>query len=335
MTSRTTSSTAVTEPRHVYWLPAVAILAIAALGFGLMWTARDQLPDPLAVHWGPDGRADGFATVDSALVTNVLLTLALPLLLIGLGAGVRQVRLLGPIAVGVAAFMASVLFGGALAQRGLSEPAAADNWWPIGVGALSGIGLATALWLVLRRPRAVAAAATTIPAGAPRLTTAPGTRVAWTGRTARGKALGWFAALGVVPTLALAVWFLAAGSLGGGIAMIVVTALLAVLMTCMWARVTIDQRGVRAVGAGAIRWVHVPLETIEMASVTPLVHPVGEFGGYGVRGGFDGSFGLITAEGPALRLDRAGQGAYFLTVDAPDQAAATVNALLVAARRGS
>ena len=31
MTSRTTSSTAVTEPRHVYWLPAVAILAIAAL----------------------------------------------------------------------------------------------------------------------------------------------------------------------------------------------------------------------------------------------------------------------------------------------------------------
>lgn len=111
MTSRTTSSTAVTEPRHVYWLPAVAILAIAALGFGLMWTARDQLPDPLAVHWGPDGRADGFATVDSALVTNVLLTLALPLLLIGLGAGVRQVRLLGPIAVGVAAFMASVLFG--------------------------------------------------------------------------------------------------------------------------------------------------------------------------------------------------------------------------------
>lgn len=163
------------------------------------------------------------------------------------------------------------------------------------MGALSGIGLATALWLVLRRPRAVAAAATTIPAGAPRLTTAPGTRVAWTGRTARGKTLGWFAALGVVPSCPGRL--VSRGRLlGGGIAMIVVTAVLAVLMTCMWARVTIDQRGVRAVGAGAIRWVHVPLETIEMASVTPLVHPVGEFGGYGVRGGFDGSFGLITAE---------------------------------------
>ena len=81
---------------------------------------------------------------------------------------------------------------------------------------------------------------------------------------------------------------------------------------------------VRTREGGVLR---VPRERIVDATVTK-VSPLGDYGGWGLRGGFDGSWGWVTAEGEALRIRRHGMRDLVFTVDAAAEAARTVNALI-------
>jgi uncharacterized membrane protein len=63
--------------RHVYFL-------LAIFGTGFVLTTRDRLPNPMAVHFGIQGKADGWATPNSYLALTAMVGLLLPLAIVGL-----------------------------------------------------------------------------------------------------------------------------------------------------------------------------------------------------------------------------------------------------------
>ncbi len=119
---------------RVIWIPLVVVLAASLAGFGLVWSVRGELPDPVARHWGADGRPDGFGSLNSQLVFGLLFCLGMPLLMFGLGAGMRQLRAMGPVTAGLAVFLSALFFGGLYAQRGLDSATAASASWPMWFG---------------------------------------------------------------------------------------------------------------------------------------------------------------------------------------------------------
>lgn len=81
--------------------------------------------------------------------------------------------------------------------------------------------------------------------------------------------------------------------------MVAITAVISPLLSSLHYQVTVDSRGVRALGLGVVPWVRIPLEQIEEEHVTTIDGPLGQFGGGGYRGAADGSgaWGVVTAAG--------------------------------------
>ena len=95
----------------------------------------------------------------------------------------------------------------------------------------------------------------------------------------------------------------------------------------MSATVTVGAPGVRVRALGLITWADVPLRDIAGATVT-RVNPMRDFGGWGRRLNLRGEHGIITAAGPALRLDRGHGDPLVITVTDAEAAAAAVNTLV-------
>ena len=119
--------------------------------------------------------------------------------------------------------------------------------------------------------------------------------------------------LGVWLWLSSGMWFVA----------LIGLALLPLLPT--WAAtVAIDSAGLRVSAAG-LTLMRVPRERIAEATVT-TVSPLGDYGGWGPRAGFDGSWGWVTTGGEALRVNRHDMSDVVFTVDDAAGAARTINA---------
>ncbi|WIY83055.1 DUF1648 domain-containing protein [Propionimicrobium sp. PCR01-08-3] len=273
-------------------ISAVVIIIVAAGMTVTLWSVRDQLPAAVATHWGSSGQADSFAPLGSVFVENLLLSALAPLgLLLLLGVVMRQqVRYTAAFAIGMAVFIAGLSNASVWMQRGMSadEVAASD---------------------------------------APRLMVDDSVRVAWTGRT-RSSAVMWAVlGLGVLAVAIPAIQTLLAGSVGLGLLLLILAAFIALSAFALSGTVTVDARGLRVRSLGAISWATIPLDSIAGATVAE-VRPLADFGGWGRRLGRDGSHGVITASGPALRLDRGDEGAFLITVQDAESAAAAVNTLV-------
>jgi len=133
-------------PARVTLVPVAVILACAVGGAGTLWSVRDQLPARIVRHWGADGRPDGYATLNEMLATGVAFTLLMPLAMLGLGLAMRQARVLGPVAGGLAAFLAIVLFGGAFTQRGIADGSGIAVSPPLWLGYGAGLAVGVLLW---------------------------------------------------------------------------------------------------------------------------------------------------------------------------------------------
>lgn len=332
MTTTTTTTDATERPRvpaRTWLLPLLAILASAAIGAALVLQVWGELPDPIAHHWGADGKANEFGPLRKEFGFAVAFTTLFPLGLLGLGAAIRQPRAFGPFAAGMGAFVSSVMFGMLRSQRGVSDVAGMPNaggpLW-IGTGAALVVGLL--VWFLTRdTARHVAAHLPSV--AAPHVDVAPGIRLAWTGLTRSGAGTWVGLALGTLPLVGMAVVFFALGNPNLGGFMLVMAVGLLPLLSMMWCRVTIDARGVRALGMGLIPWVRIPLEQVEEARTTTVDSPLGDFGGWGYRGKADGSgaWGVVTGAGEAVVIERAGKGPMYLTIDGAAEAAAVLNTL--------
>ncbi|MBO3084539.1 DUF1648 domain-containing protein [Cellulomonas fengjieae] len=310
-------------------LTLVVPLAVAAVPFVAARAWASQLPDPVAVHFGPDG-PDGFSSLAGALWPGAIATVVLAAacwavaFFWGRTAMVRRIGV--ATALGLAAFLATLLVGTLSLQRGLADAADVVGVDPMITLALCvGLGVA-ALGAWLAPGDAPLPTTDPVPARAAMLDLAPDESAAWVTHAESRVALvlgGSGAALMLVLGVALSIPALP------------VTAVLlaAVVLSSTWFTVTVDRRGLTV--RSAVGWprLSVPLdEVVQAAAVT--VSPFAEFGGWGYRVGQGGRVGVVLRTGEGLQVERSGGRSFVVTVDDAATGAALLNTLAARSRVG-
>lgn len=303
-------------------VPVLAVLVVAVAPV-LVWS---RLPDPVAIHWGIDGRPDGSAplVLDAVLLTVTTALVAVLPLLSAANADRRVARLL----VGLAHGMAGLFV--LLRVRTLQLNVDAVRWDDAGALTLGDVGLMVLVtaplvglgwWLGGQHPDPVRA---TRPITVPALP-ADG-RLLWVGHQSWpvGRLLGPLLVIlaGAVTTLRVAPETLLVG------------ATLALAGVTLWwftsITVAVGPTGLK-VRFGPLGWprVRVPLaeiETVEVEDVEPMA-----YGGWGYRV-MPGVRAVVIRRGPGLRVKRTGQADLIVTVDDAATAAGVLAAHLAAAR---
>ncbi|HJE51796.1 MAG TPA: hypothetical protein K8V15_07440 [Tessaracoccus flavescens] len=212
--------------------------------------------------------------------------------------------------------MASLFFGSAFAQRGLTDASGfrLTNWMLAGSLA-AGIGVGVVVGLCLRHR---------IPPAPTSETPADARNLSWTGRLRPSTAGTIVLVCAIALTLAVGIWMWMTSGLWF---VVLIGALLIPLLPLLSATVSVNADGLR-VSASGVTLMRVPRERFKEAHVT-TVTPLGEYGGWGPRAGFDGSWGWVTTAGEALRVSRHDTSDLVFTVDDATAAATTINALAV------
>ncbi len=313
--------------RVVSPLAAVAVtLLTVAIGTGLVWSVRDRLPDPVAIHWGPAGVADGFQPLPAALTQTAIMIPVLALFLVAITLVTRQAQT-AAIASGTSVLMGSLMYGSVWAQQGITDPAMAPMPnGPLAVGFVGGIAVGACHAVAFRTKPGVAPYPRPSAAdGAVRAHVPASARLAWSGALRHSGVMAFLPVAGVALMLGLAVWMWVIGG-PWWMMLVIAVALGALTVPLQFATLVIDTRGVQLRMAGR------NLRATDLSQITTArvveVRALRDYGGIGYRGGFDGSSGIITSSGPALRLGRFEASDLVYTVDGADQAAAVVNTLI-------
>ncbi|MGW4075268.1 hypothetical protein ACWELB_17405 [Streptomyces asiaticus] len=308
---------------------------IVVLPFVLAWAVvvatfaglRDRLPDPLATHFGADGKADGFtgtgaflSVVTAVLLGSGLLTLV-PTLRLTKGLGAQRFAVaLGYGLSGLLGYaFASLLFANADANAGADATRVSRvslPLWHLGIALAVAVVMGTLGVLLASRDAASAAGPGKGPA-APRLPLAEGEVATWT-RSVGSPVLVAVAAGTALPGAVL----VAVGS-GMGALLIFVGLVCAALARC---RVTVDRRGLAVASWFAPRpRMRIALDRIERATSREAAALSLGGWGYRVRGG--GS-ALVFRSGDALFLTLTTGREFAVTVDDAATAAALLNTLI-------
>ena len=290
----------------------------AALAMGPIWWSWDRLPDPVAIHWGITGAADG--SLDRWLVPVFLvgvvtlgLILALPM---RSRHGLTRDGFVLAGTMGAVATASSVMIS-------LSNLDAAtwDKADPVGVIqvalilAVAGFGALTGAQI---GNRFAAVSRSGGPSGEPLLALAPGEVAAWIG-TARSR---WFWILALASALAALV------VPGIGRTVPIVTFVLALAFGSVQVRAGIAGLKVKA---GPFRLRSIPLDRIAAARAVDL-GPVG--GGWGYRL-IPGGTAVVVRMGDALEVEYRSGRTFAVTVDDAATGAAVLNGLVASRLGGS
>lgn len=321
-------------------LLTVLLAAVVPLSFTLaagVWvlTFADELPNPVAIHWGADGRADGFGSPASSFGLILIVTLLMCALATVIGVGLGRAAATRRIAVffgmwsGIALpwFVAGTLD----AQRGLTDAVDAPG---VGRAMLTSFGLAALLAgvaaaLVPGDRRMPASAA--VPADAVRLALADSESASWR-QSVQIPGFHWIAGAGGLATLVLTMLSVIAGVPWSGYwAGIIAFVTILLVLTGRW-QVEVDHTGMTV--RPLISWprTHLRLDEVIQAEVVS-VSPLGQFGGWGYRVGRDGAVGIVVRSGEALKVQRTGDRFLVVTVDDATTGAALLNTLADRARR--
>lgn len=324
---------AVRSARRRYLLVGVAApIVVTAVAVALMLVWLPELPPTVATHWSGDGGPDGFAPAWTMPLLTAALGVGLPALFAVMalissrdGAWGPTLRLLGAVALGTATLLAVGITWSLGMQRGLDDAHDAPSVLvPLAVGAGAGLIAGIAGWFA--QPNVVTSGGSAVMASAvPALELASGERVVWVRTTTMSKVAMLGLAGGVV---ALAVGTIALGLTGSPAWWITLAAtlvLLALACAVFVFRVRVDGAGLTVRSAIGVPRFRVALRDVAEASVT-TVQPMSEFGGWGLRSGLDGRFGVVLRSGEALQVTRRDGRVFVVTVDD----AATAAALLVA-----
>lgn len=306
--------------RVLPWIATVAVLVAP-------WLLRGRLPDPVATHWGLDGRPDG----RMPFLVDALFPVALAVLAatVPLRAAARADRAVARMLVATGHALAALALG--LRIVTLRANLDAPSWDRAGdvggatVAAMVAVAVAVGAlgwWLAAWRPEQVVPQRTVAP-----LDVAPGTTPVWQGR-ADGRLVALLPL--VLVAVAVLVWMTVPAP-GDRLAPVLV--LLAALgaLTSMHVTVTVGARGltVRFGFLGAPR-LRVPLDRITAVSVED-VEPM-RYGGWGYRV-MPGVRAVVMRRGPGIRVERAGRPALVVTVDDAERGAALLTTLVARAPR--
>lgn len=308
---------------------APALVAAAASIIGLLMTP--DLPQTLAVHWGVDGSVDRVDGLGSYIAIIAFLVPGFALGAAGFSISPLRhgtSRLYARSVVGLTTwfgvFISVSMFLGVQAQRGVTDPYSVPGS-TVAVALLIGFAVAVgaAALAVLATPRlpqntALSGEQAAVPI-------ADGERVYWAqvARSPRG-----VIAIPVVTIVFIIVLFAVVGLPVW--ATLIVGLILASLFTMFSWRVVVDQRGLTVTGLFGFPRFHIPLESI-VAAAAIEVKAFGEYGGWGVRFGRSGNWGVITRAGTAIEVQRRSGANFVVTVD---DAATGAGLLTSLARRG-
>lgn len=307
---------------------AVAVIgppAVAALvGWWLTDRWRDDLPDPVATHFGINGHPNGFTSVGWIPVMSVIVGVAVcvvGILAVALIRDSMAVRTAAGLCCGTAVFTVAVMVGSVAGQRNLLDAADARwNWW---IPIVAGVAAIVVGWIAaLAVPRWPAAP---IDVGTEFIAAdlSPSERFLWT-RTSTSVPSIITAGIAIVVTVTA---MILTRTWGLVIMLIVAIALLAFVAI----RVTVDRRAV--VIRSWFGWPHIriPMADISRAEVID-VHALRDYGGWGyrlgTRGTTAGTKGFVLRSGPALVLRRNDRRGEVIVVDDAERAAGLINATL-------
>lgn len=308
-------------------IPALATVA----GFLVQRSWASTLPADLVTHWGPSGEPNGWMSPLAFALFSLGFTLGMIALFVVLtvqayrsGAGrgtIVSASTLGALlGVGLTVAMAMTTY----AQRvGVELQTATLSWtWSI-IAALYVIAVAVLTARI--RPLPPKAAESVVPVDP--IALEPGERASWFARA--GMTTGAVIAilvLGVGLLVFVSVMSFAAGALVFWPLLITVLVLLVLVTTLTW-RVRVDADGLRVRALLGLPKFQYALEDITAVRVVE-VRALRDFGGWGIRSGRTGAFGVVTRSGRALEIDRATGGRFLVTVDDAETGARLLEALL-------
>ncbi len=311
-------------PARELIVPLLAVLVVAVLPV-LVWA---RLPDPVAIHWGLDGRPDGSAPliVDAVLLTLVTGLVTLLPFAVAARADRDAARTMLALSHGMAAFF--VLLRWSTLQRNLDAAVWSD------AGPVTLLDLAVMLllsapvaligwWLGRHHPDRPRTVRSVLP-----LTLPEDGRLLWTGRQALPSARVVGSGL------------LAAGALVTGMRVVPETLVLGgtlmLVGLLLWAFTSISvaagPAGLRVrfgpLGSPVIRVPLADIDGVELEDVEPLA-----FGGWGYRV-MPGVRAVVIRRGVGLRVRRIGRADLIVTVDDAATAAGVLQAHLDEHRAG-
>lgn len=316
-------------------LAVVVPLLLTAGAFGWVSSFAGDLPDPVAVHWGVDGRADGFGSWQSAfLVIVVVAALVCGLAgVIGIGLGRASATRRAAVLVGMWSGIALPWFvaGSLYLQRGLTDASQAPDinlalLVSFVVAALLGGGAAALIPGDARQP-----ARDAVPNEAARLPLADSELASWQ-RTVQIPGLWWLAVGGGLATAVLAALSLWRGASWAGLSAGIAGFLTVLLVALGRWQVVVDHTGLTVRPLLPRPRTRVALDEVVSAEVTS-VSPARDFGGWGYRVGMDGQVGVVVRAGEAIRVQQTGGRTLVITVDDAATGAALLNTLADRARR--
>ncbi|KRA23885.1 hypothetical protein ASD65_05210 [Microbacterium sp. Root61] len=312
------------------WVGLIVPIVVLAVGVTLQLLWLPELPDPAATHWNGVGQVDGFGPAWMyPLLTGVLGILIVALIALPALAVMRRgdrgpyFRFIGAFALGFAAFLSIALTWSVAIQRGLTDAATAPNVLPgLIVGAVVGLALGFVGWLVSPREEMRTLAADRIRP----IELDAGQSAVWlrTATLSRGAAVLIAGVLILLVATAIGIGFTGSGSVW--VLGIVVLLVLVLAATTTVFHVRVDAQGltVRSI-LGIPRW-QIPLTDVVSVSSVEL-SPLAEFGGYGIRFGAGGRFGVVLRKGAAIQVERADGKVFVVTVEDAETGAGLLAAL--------
>lgn len=303
--------------------------AIVATALAVAWSWRDELPHPIATHWGLDG-PDGFGSFTPNVVVPAAACLVVASLLWALGffAGRQSFTRRGAAAGAVwfTLLLEGVSIGGLSVQRGVAD---ARNAGSVTGAIVIALVVATAVAGVVillspgDPPRPTGAP---VPVDAIRLRLGETERASWL-REAVSPAYH-LSLVGVVVGVALVALLTGSWALSLVLGVVLGPSFVAFMH---WI-VTVNADGLTVRSAIGRPRFRVPLDEVLRAEVVD-VHPLREFGGYGIRADSHGRIGVILRKGETLAVNRTGDRVFLVTVDDAATGAALLNTLAGRARR--
>ncbi|WP_194764818.1 DUF1648 domain-containing protein [Microbacterium sp. UFMG61] len=324
-----------------WWVGVILPLVLIALSSIVVIAWLPDVPDPAAIHWGPDG-ADGFGPpwMPLALLIGIgggtvllfafiaLFSHRLPQR--GAAAPVPQpqwsstARLLGAASLGEAGLMSILAIVSTAAQRGLDDAADAADitpWVPVFLVVLAGLGVAG--WFL--QPSAPVSPDSSGEPTTP-LPLADHERAVWMKTVTIARIGQVVLGSAVFIVVAMSVLLLAQGIAAGWIIAAVALVLVALVITGLSFRVRASAAGLRVRSVAG--WPRLEIAADEIAGARAVqVDPFAEFGGWGYRFGVDGRRGIVLRKGDAVEVTRTNGRVFVVTVDD----AATAASVLAAA----
>lgn len=329
------------------WVGVILPLTILAVSAIIVALWLPEIPEPAAIHWGEDG-VDGFGPGWTYLVIlGVIAAMVIGFALLAWFAhrlpqngqpvpaadAERPLwsitaRFLGAMNLGMVALIALITLVGVGSQRGLADAVdTPDIGFEVLLGFLLMAAGAVIGWFL--QPSTPLPPSDRSEGPVAPLPTSADERLVWIGTAAiAGSGL---AVLGgaVLLTCSLAAIMIATGAGGLTTAIIMLAScaiLIAALVTTFAFRVRIGPAGllVRSLAG----WPRIDIPVVDIASVRAIqVDPFAEFGGWGLRYGLDGRYGVVLRRGEAVEVTRAGGRRFVVTVDDARTAAAALAAV--------